>query len=303
MFAQVLSAGAGWVLFLALILAEGSVAARWVFPIGADGGHGPTSDWIRRQAARVGLVAAALLPIAMALVLVRQIVEFRDPFNPFGEDLKLLLMDTEWGTTWFLATGAAVVASAGFILAAFNRRAGWWMATLATLPLGAFPGSIGHAAGTEQLGSLPLIADTLHVWAAGTWMGGLAVLLLMERNWRERREEGVESCLPHLVPVFSPMAMVSVATLVATGTFAAWLNLPGLSALWETGYGRLLVLKLAIVGLVLLLGAVNWRRLLPRLGEEEGCAAMRRAASLEALLGQVVIFITAILVRTSPLGH
>ena len=109
--------------------------------------------------------------------------------------------------------------------------------------------------------------------------------------------------MPSLVPAFSPVAMVSVATLVLTGSVASWAHLESVSSLWTTPYGRLLLLKVVVVAGVLAMGALNWRRLTPRLSEEDGPRAMRRSALVELALANVVLIVTAVLVRTSPLGH
>jgi putative copper export protein len=60
---------------------------------------------------------------------------------------------------------------------------------------------------------------------------------------------------------------------------------------------------LLLVGAVLGLGALNWKRLTPKLGEAGGNDALRRAATTELLLAQVVLLVTAILVRMSPMDH
>jgi copper transport protein len=95
--------------------------------------------------------------------------------------------------------------------------------------------------------------------------------------------------------------MVSVAVLTLTGLVASVVHLESVAALWEQRYGRLLVLKLAGVGAVLALGFLNWRRITPRLDREDGQRAMRRAASLELLIANLVLAVTAILTRTAPL--
>ena len=101
-----------------------------------------------------------------------------------------------------------------------------------------------------------------------------------------------------LVNAFSPAALGFVGLLVATGTFAAWLHVGGIDALWESGYGRLLLLKLAVFLPVLATGAHNWRRVRPRLGDVEGARAMRRSAIVELVVGALVLAVTALLVAT-----
>ena len=50
-------------------------------------------------------------------------------------------------------------------------------------------------------------------------------------------------------------------------------HLDGVGALVSTGYGRLLLVKVVLVGAVLALGARNFKRLTPKLGEAAGRSA------------------------------
>ena len=61
--------------------------------------------------------------------------------------------------------------------------------------------------------------------------------------------------------------------------------------------------KLVLVAVVLGLGALNYRRLAPRLGSSAGDRALRRSAAWELVVANLVLVVTAVLVRTSPLGH
>jgi len=249
------------------------------------------------------------LPVAMALVFWRQLTEFRDPFAPWTEDAELLLWQTAWGRMWLQATAAAIMTPLAFLAASDSRTgsrlrgAGWVAATMLTAALCAFPAYSGHAAGTEGLRWLSLPADTLHVLGAGSWMGGLLFVVLADRSWRRHMRSVEVSLLPALVPLFSPIAMGSVVVILVTGTLGAWLHVETVGALFTTSYGRLLTTKILLVLAVLVVGAVNWRRLTPRLGDPNGPAAMRRSAVVELALVHLVIIVTAVLVRTSPLHN
>jgi copper transport protein len=256
-------------------------------------------DASRPVAARLGGRAALLLCAALVLFFVRQLREFHDPFATWSHDALLLLRGTGWGTTWIAAVLAAAVALVGFARAGRERRGGWPVATLAVVALGAFPALTGHAS-SGGLSALTLPADVLHVWAVGAWIGTLLVVLALERRQR-RADPGATSVLPVLVPRFSPVAIASVTTLLVTGVLAAWVHLGSVGALFATTYGRLLLLKVGLVLGVLALGALNWRRLTPRLGEHAGQEAMRRAATVEFLVANVVLVVTAVLVRTSQM--
>lgn len=298
-----LSAITGWLLFTSIALSAGAAIARALILPRVSGVGEPSPEWLTDGAARVGSAAALFLPIALMLYFLRQLLEFRDPFAPWTEDARLLLVGTAWGRTWLLGLGASLVTSGAFLVARSGRRRAWWVAAPAALALGTFPAFTGHAAGEEGLRFVALAADTLHMWAASGWIGGLAVVLYLELRWRRENPAVGVSLLPRLVPAFSPVAMACVGTLVVTGSYAAWLHVPDFASLVSTAYGRTLILKLLIVSAVLGLGALNFRILTPRLGEQSGNDALRRAASVELLLAQIVLCVTAVLVRTSPMAH
>ena len=107
--------------------------------------------------------------------------------------------------------------------------------------------------------------------------------------------------MPDLVPAFSPLAVASVVVMIVTGTLASWVHVGSFTTLFTTRYGRLLSLKLLLVAMVMVLGANNWKRLTPKLGDPGGPRAMRRAAVTEVILAQAVLLLTAILVRMSPM--
>lgn len=278
------------VVFIGLGLVLGSVAAGWwIVPAArAD---------LRREAARHGLRGALVLVVAMLLVFGRQLVEFRDPFSPWLDEASLLWA-TAWGRSWLWAVaGSLLLVMAGRARVA-GRRGSEVAGALLAGAMGVFPGLTGHANAGELRG-LTLAADALHVWAMGAWVGGLAIVLLLETAHR-RSGTAQGSLLPELIPRFTPLAMASVAVLSLTGLLATWVHLDGPAALPGTPYGRLLLAKLILVAGVLALGWVNFRRLAPRLDTPEGPAALRRSARWELMIALLVLCVTAVLVRTSP---
>lgn len=256
-------------------------------------------------ARRLGLLASAVLIVAMGLVFWRQLADFRDPFVAWREDAALLL-GTRWGRTWILGMAGSILMPVPFLAASpagrggAGRRASWVVATGLALAMCAFPAVTGHAAGSENLGALLIPADTLHVLAAGSWIGGLFLVLAAE--WHERRRtDRASTVLANVVPLFSPVALVSAGVLIATGTLAAFFHVESPRALIGSVYGRLLLAKLTLVLLVLVLGAINWRRLTPRLLDAGDAGTLGRNAIRELVLAQLVILVTALLVRTPPM--
>ena len=311
MSAELLSAAAGWLHFAGLTGVLGAVTARWAL-LGAALPGGARAS-LRPQAARTGLAASGLLAVGLGLVLVRQLLEFRDPFVPWTEDLALLL-STPWGGAWRWAAAGALLLPLAFAAALRLDRAGWVAGTLLALLLAAFPPFTGHAAAAEPR-TWTLAADWIHVAAAGAWVGTLAVLLLLAGAGRasptgipggaaspgDGGEAGEGDVLPILVARFSPVAMGAVALLAATGLFASGVHVGGWARLWGTPYGRILVLKVVLVAGVVALGATNHLRWRPLLGEASGREGLRRWVYWEVVLGAAVLAVTAVLVRTSPM--
>ncbi|THA84139.1 copper resistance protein CopC [Streptomyces sp. A0592] len=114
-----------------------------------------------------------------------------------------------------------------------------------------------HASTGIQPG-LAMPADILHMMAAATWLGGLSALLVALH-----KVPGIERSA---VRRFSRVAFVSVVVLAVTGVYQTWRQTGSWSALTGTEYGRLLLLKVALVA-VLLAVAYTSRKWTARLAE------------------------------------
>ncbi len=290
---------ARWVLFTAIVGIIGAAASRWfVLPSVRAYQTEHDRDWLLAKTGTFGLTASVGGLVGLGLLFSGQLIAFRDPFSPWLAEARLLLLGTAWGRTWIAVL--AVTAFAGLAFRVARRGRGWaWIlaAGLAAL-IGLYPAIAGHAIASDRLQALAVVGDAMHVWAAGSWIGGLGVLLFLELNWRRR--DGGGSLLPQMVPAFSKMAVSSVAILALTGLFSAWLHLPTFGALFTSTYGRLLTGKLVVVAMILALGAWNWRRLTPALSDPSGPDRLRRAALYELVLGQVALAVTAVFVGTAP---
>ncbi|MCI4082499.1 copper resistance protein CopC [Streptomyces sp. MMS21 TC-5] len=126
-----------------------------------------------------------------------------------------------------------------------------------------------HASTGIQPG-LAMPADFLHMLAVATWLGGLSALLVALH-----KVPGIERSA---VRRFSGVAFVSVVVLAVTGVYQAWRQTGSWSALTGTEYGRLLLLKVALVA-VLLGVAYMSRKWTARLAE---APAAREGAASEA---------------------
>jgi len=110
----------------------------------------------------------------------------------------------------------------------------------------------GHANAEASL--LARLADATHLTAMAVWFGGLVLLVTAVLSRAEPRPVAeVGATLTR----FSTVAMICVGVLVVTGTYQAWRGVGSLSALAGSSYGRLLVFKLAAIGVLLWFGAMS----------------------------------------------
>ncbi|TQE28334.1 hypothetical protein Sipo7851_30490 [Streptomyces ipomoeae] len=118
-----------------------------------------------------------------------------------------------------------------------------------------------HASTGIQTGlAMPL--DVLHLLAVAAWLGGLATLLVA--LFRAPADAPIETAA---VRRFSRVAFGSVLVLAATGIYQSWRQVGTWSALTDTSYGQLLLVK---IGLVTVLVGIAWisRRWTGQLAEE-----------------------------------
>lgn len=158
----------------------------------------------------------------------------------------------------------------------------------------------GHTV-SEGWRPLTSLSAAAHVAAGATWAGGVALLTVALRR-RRQRTDAVPGAL--LVARFASAAMVALLVVAATGVALSWIVLPAPGALWTTGFGRLLMAKVAVVAAVAALGAHNHLRLVPRLTADPfdaaASASLRRSVTAEVIGFAAVVALTAALVDASP---
>jgi copper transport protein len=152
-----------------------------------------------------------------------------------------------------VAAVAALVGTAASA-AALRWRQALWIAWAAAAVLFVCPTLAGHALDGDQPPLLAPLGDLLHLGAAAVWIGGLASLLLtFPAGHEETRSAAARR--------FSGFAVATVLVLVAAGVSRALTELDSISQLWETSYGKTLLLKTGLVTVLLVLGWLNRRRI------------------------------------------
>jgi copper transport protein len=166
----------------------------------------------------------------------------------------------------------------------------------------------GHAGGHSPRGLL-FCTDTVHVLCMSAWLGGLVTLLIaLAIAVRTLPARDRTPLMAVMVGRFSWIARLAVAGLLLTGVIQSLALVGSFRALVDTEYGLLVLAKIAMLSLLIGLGAYNQRWALPRLrrlaaaGDEPGRAAalLRQAVALEVGFVVVVIAVTSLLVATEP---
>jgi len=146
---------------------------------------------------------------------------------------------------------------------------------------------IGHAWGARN-GGLSLVLLGLHLLCVAFWVGALIPLWIIGNG--ETRDEFVRA-----IGRFASLALVTVSVLVLAGTLLLMTLLRSVADLWETDYGRFVLLKLVVVLLLLGIATFNRYVLTPRLEAGDGTAflRLRHAIASEVVLAAITLLVTA----------
>jgi copper transport protein len=226
----------------------------------------PTPAW--RLTRRVEGRAWWLLRVAWWATLVGTLAGLLlyGPFTaglPLSRALDAILLTKTVGTR-FGGVWAGRVLLLLFLVAflrAWSQREDAWTCTSAWVAVGVLAAALvvtpplsGHASGGPYA-AVGVVVGVLHFSAAAVWFGGI---VLLGSCVLPRADVG----LLQLVPRFSSVAFTAMVVIVATGILQGWRQLGSVQALGDTGYGRLLLAKVA--AFLLLIAVAGRSRVLVR---------------------------------------
>ncbi|MBY8880157.1 copper resistance CopC/CopD family protein, partial [Actinacidiphila acidipaludis] len=174
-----------------------------------------------------------------------------------------------------------------------HRRAGAATAAVLTLLLALTWSETSHAP-SGSLVPLALAVTTLHVTAMAVWAGGVACLLVL----MIRRPEAAGVAV--VARRFSRVALAAVVVLAATGLWQACREVGSVDALTGTHYGRLLLVKVALVLAVLAAAAHSRTRVGRRRGAPAAVSGVRGSLLVELAGITAVLVVTVLLIGTAP---
>lgn len=217
--------------------------------------------------------------------------------DALDEPLSALLGLRPWRTAWATSFGLA----AALALAALGSAALVWqnatltlrrmMALVALILLSASLAASGHASNAAPAW-LARPAVWLHALVITLWIGSL---LPLARSLQDAAN-------PDLLKRFSRRIPLVLILIFASGSTLVYLQFDQPSSLWLTAYGQVLALKLALLVVLLALGAYNRYRLTDAVlhGQLPARRAMRRVIYLECAVAVAILAAVALWRFTPP---
>jgi putative copper resistance protein D len=269
-------------IYAAVLLALGASATHWLLvPRAARDAGSQAAGAIDGSLARLSGMAAAAMLIAQAL---RAVAHTAAAFGwneaLVWDELRIIVIDSRWGGGWRIQMAAALLllGSTFFVRAG---AVGWLATTAAAVACAVSMPLLGHAAASP----FGIVLHAAHIGGAGLWLGTLASILLV------RRAPALD-----LLRYFSPIALTGASLAVAGGAITAVQYVGAPAHLWDSGYGRTLLLKLGVFLGVVACGYFNWRRwsAVPP-ATAAVSAGSSRLAAIEVSLAVGIVLITSLL--------
>jgi putative copper resistance protein D len=257
-----------WLDLTGLAIATGAlVETLWLFPAAQ-----PSRDESERSAGNghparrlFGLSLCLLTISTLGLLWGRTVIMSGVSWRGALPEVPLILQHTHFGEIWLwrlaiLALGW-VIGWRWFYTGAAKR--GLLSAALLLVAVMAFTRSAtGHPADQGDF-TLREYSDWLHLMAAMVWTGSVIGSAIMLFPWLHDRRLPTPSTGIQSINRLSGLAGIALALLVATGILNAWWALPTVTDLWTTDYGHFLMAKIALLTVLIALGALNRYYFLP----------------------------------------
>lgn len=260
--------------------------------------------WPRPALFWAALVLALSAPAALIAHTAMMAGSLSEAIRP--ETLGVMVTGMGLGMALAVRSLVALVALAAVAMIRPGPRV-WWTCTLLGLIISVSFAWTGHGAATEGPGhGLHLASDILHALAASIWVGALFAFVALVL-WRPREPSMRHQALARALAGFAGVGTFAVTVLLLTGLVNSAF-LVGWSGLWtlpDTAYGRWLLLKLVLFGLMLGLAAVNRFRLTPAFEAVRADPApvfghLRRSLVVEFALSLAVLVIVAVMGTLAP---
>jgi len=281
-----------WPLVLAVLTIFGTSAfVLGVAPAG-DAHHDPVMDTFSPLWRVLAGVVALVGPVVLVVITADMAAVSWWKALPL---LPIVVRETHVGRVWACFLAATIVLIAGTFL--FPRHPFKTILLLVTTTLLLFLEALASHA--IDHGGVAVVMYVGHELAAGVWLGALVGLWVGARHGHVP-EYWVENTARRV----SKLAAWCVLTLVLSGAYTAYEALGvQVSLLLFSVYGRILSAKIVLFGLVLILGAYNRYRLVPKVNVPRSRDVLVRNVGVESLLLLGGVLALASLLANTPPAH
>ena len=281
---------ARWALFASLALMIGVVGIRLlVLPRVVDA----------RVERRVHLLGTLGAFLALNAGIVGFVIRSANALQVSGvdllyADLSPFAESTRFGTAFMVTTlGFGICLTILAVAWVLDQPLLRWPAFLLAVALvWGYPLS-GHQATEPNSTALGEIADWVHLVTAMLWVGGVLTLALVV--WPLAPDLRRAAFLR-----FSRIAVGLIGVLLVAGTVVAIERLPEVTDLWQTSYGRTLLVKIGLVTVALAWGGFHHTFVRPRLERGEMPRGVGRSLLGESAVAMAVLLAAAVLVNGAP---
>lgn len=184
-----------------------------------------------------------------------------------------------------------------------------WLMLFAVLVTQLLESATSHA-GENGMWTLANLVNTVHLASTAIWGGAVIVyaLLVVPELLHNHDSHRTRDTVLRL----STLASVALVLVILSGLFNTWRQLQQPADLWTTSYGQVLLVKLALVAVMMAIGAMNRFRWVPRIADQTrapgqaGTASLRffhQVLRIDSMVFVLIIIAASVLGITSPPGH
>ncbi len=198
------------------------------------------------------------------------------------------------GANFFISGSVVLCAALAALLASFfrGRLVSWGLLVPAIVVLGASL-MTNHAASRMDGRTLLVALTATHEAATGFWVGGLPFLVLALYRDRDSAARW------YITERFSRLALISVILIVASGLGMSLKYVGSWRAVLGTAYGVMVLAKASMLGVLILLGGINFL-MLRNMSRDQVMPRLRRLIEAEVGIGITVILTAASLTSQPP---
>lgn len=292
-----------WLSYLAMVAVPGAVFVAWLCHQVPAGGP----DLGKRLVSHYLLPATVLGIVASSLFFLFQVgaVNQRGLDGMFDPIIAQILAQTTLGDglRWRLSGFFMALVAAGlwYISRAWHatQNRPWILSSQLTTALAASAmlciamsfAVLGHVSELDMVSRLMLV---LHLSAVCLWTGSFIPLYVVCKQDAEGGGGADRQAVHRLMLLFGQAAWIVLSALVVSGLWLAWQLSGGITGLLTSDYGRLLLLKLALVAGLMSLSVRHKFFLLPEL-ITGGVISLRRSISVQIAVAALILVVTAAL--------